>query len=435
MPWKVSVSLLMLPVWAAAASTETSGPAYSVNDLVKLAVERNRELLAIRQKVAEARGLLRQAGVRPAASILFGGATGGATGKPLGSSGEEEYSATYSQPVELGGKRVKRVQVAGSAVGLAEAELADRTLRLTTEIKLRFLDGVTEGDRQEALDRLIRSYRESLKLIEARVQQGDAAPLDSQLLLVEVNRAEAQRRTVAGRIQVVLSDLRRLCGFGASDRLVLTREAQAGGNLAYALADLQRQALQQRPDLRAARIEEERGSADVSLTEAQGRPDVTLSAQYALRNGTIGGLYGYTSSGQLAPLRDRDNILSFGVSVPLLTRRRNLGNIEAASARAVASRTLRQHLETSIPIEVQAAWQHWEASGQSLSILDSGVLRQSEKNLDVIRQAYSLGQLRLLDVLNEQRRLIDTQMTYIEAESDLRRGLIELERAVGGDLK
>lgn len=431
MPWKVSVLLLMLPVWAVAASKGTTGPAYSVNDLVKLAVERNRELLAVRQKVAEARGLLRQAGVRPAAAIQFGGATG----RPLGSPGEEEYSATYSQPVELAGKRAKRLQVAEKAVGLAEAELADRSLRLALEIKLRFLDAVTDEARQAALERLIESYRESLRLIEARVLQGDAAPLDRQLLLVEVSRTEAQKRTVAGRVQVALSDLRRLCGFGASEPLMLQPEARAGGKLAYALADLQRQALEQRPDLCAARLEEERGAADVSLTEAQGRPDVTLSAQYSLRNGTIGDLYGTTASGQLAPLKDRDNILSFGVSIPVLTRRRNLGNIEAASARAAMSRTLRQHLEASVPLEVQAAWQHWEAADQSFSILDSGVLRQSDKNLDVIRQAYALGQLRLLDVLNEQRRLIDTQMTHIEAESDVRRGFIELERAVGGDLK
>jgi cobalt-zinc-cadmium efflux system outer membrane protein len=165
----------------------------------------------------------------------------------------------------------------------------------------------------------------------------------------------------------------------------------------------------------------------------QGRPDVTLSAQYALRNERIGDLYGLNAAGQPAPLKDRDNILSFGVSIPLLTRRRNLGNIEAAAARVVGSRTLRQHLEATIPLEVKAAWQHWDAAAQSLNILDSGVLRQSEKNLDVIRQAYALGQLRLLDVLNVQRRLIDTQMTYIEAESDVRRGFIELERAVGGD--
>lgn len=431
MPWKVSVSLLMLPLWAMAAPPQPSVQTYAVNDLIQTAVARNRQLLAVRQRVVEARGLLRQAGIRPPSSLQFGGATG----RPLGSPGKEEYSAAYSQPVEMGGKRDKRLQVAEKGVGLAEAELAERTLRLATEIKLRYLDAVTDEARLAVLDRLIGTFRESLKLIEARVREGDAAPLDSQLLLVEVGRADAQKRTVAGRIQVALTDLRRLCGFGAAESLVLAAVPGRDGKLAYPLPDLERQAVGQRPDLRAARLEEERGAAEVSLTEAQGRPDVTLSAEYALRNDRIGDLYGTTAAGQPAALRDRDNVVSFGVSIPILTRRRNLGNMEAAGARAAASRTLRQHLEASIPLEVQAAWQHWNAAAQSLNILDGGVLRQSATNLDVIRQAYALGQLRLLDVLNEQRRLIDTQMTYIDAESDVRRGFIELERAVAGDLK
>lgn len=431
MPWKVSVALLLLPLCTPAASPQSGGQVYAVNDLIQTAVEKNRELLALRQKAAEARGMLRQAGVRPASTLQFGGGTG----SPLGSPGKEEYSAGYSQPIETGGKRDKRIMFAEKGVLLAETELTERTLRLATEIKLRYLDAVTDQAKLVALDRLSGTFRESLKLIEARVQQGDAAALDSQLLLVEINRADAQKRIVAGRIQVALSDLRRLCGIGVSDPLVLGDPAHLDGNRAYALAELQRQAVEQRPDLHAAKLEEERGAAEVTLAEAQARPDVTLSAQYALRNERIGDLYGLTASGQQAPLKDRDNTVSFGVSFPLLTRRKNLGNIEAAAARAVGSRTLRQHLEATIPLEVQAAWQHWDAATQSLRILDTGVLKQSEKNLDVIRQAYALGQLRLLDVLNEQRRLIDTQMAYADAESDVRRGLIELERAVGGDLK
>jgi len=431
MPWKVSAVLLLLPLSTMAAPPPSSGQAYAVNDLIRSAAEKNREILALRQKVAEARGLLRQAGARPASSLQLGGATG----SPLGSPGKEEYSAAYSHPIETGGKRDKRILVAEKGVLLAETELADRTLRLATEIKLRHLDAVTDQAKLAALDRLAGTFRESLKLIQARVQQGDAAALDSQLLLVEINRAEAQKRIVAGRIQVALSDLRRLCGIGAFDPLVLRDPVHLDRNAAYTLADLQKQAIEQRPDLRAAKLEEERGAAEVTLVEAQGRPDVTLSAQYALRNERIGDLYGLTASGQRAPLKDRDNIVSFGLALPLFTGRKNLGNIEAAAARAVGSRTLREHLEATTPLEVQAAWQHWEAAAQSLGILDTGVLKQSEKNLEVIRQAYALGQLRLLDVLNEQRRLIDTQMAYSDAESEVRRGLIELERAVGGDLK
>jgi cobalt-zinc-cadmium efflux system outer membrane protein len=421
----------MLPFCVTAVPPRLSGQAYAVNDLIQTALERNRELAAVRQRVAEARGLLKQAGVRPASSLQLGGVTG----RPLGSPGKEEYSAGYSVPVELGGKRDRRLQVADKLVGLAEAELAERTLKLATEIKLRYLDAVTDEARLAALDRLIGAYRESLALIDARIKQGDAAPLDSQLLLVEVNRVEAQKRTVAGRVQVARADLRRLCGIEAAEPLTLTGAAALDEKVAYTLADIQHKALEQRPDLRIAKLQEERSAADVNLAEAQGHPDVTLSAQYSLTNDRIGDLYGLTASGQTALLKDRDNILSFGVSIPLFSRRRNRGNIEAAAARAVGSRSLRQYLEASIPLEVEAAWQHWDAAAQSLTILNAGVLRQSQKNLDVVRQAYALGQLRLLDVLNEQRRLIDTEMAYIDAELDVRRGAVELEQAAGGDLK
>jgi cobalt-zinc-cadmium efflux system outer membrane protein len=67
--------------------------------------------------------------------------------------------------------------------------------------------------------------------------------------------------------------------------------------------------------------------------------------------------------------------------------------------------------------------------------LNRGVLAESEKNLSVIRQAYNLGQLRLLDVLNEQRRLLETQLSYIDSEAELARSVAELERAAGGELK
>jgi outer membrane protein, heavy metal efflux system len=429
MPWKVSLAVF-LPMCALSAQPQPGERTYNVNELIQTATDRNREVLALRQGVAEARGLLRQAGARPAPSLQFEAATG----SPFGSPGKEEYAAGYSQPLETGGKRDKRIQAAEIGVRRAEAEVAERINRLATDIKLRYTDVIADQARLQAFGRLIESYRQSLHLLDARVQQGDAAPLDRQLLAVEVSRVEAQKRTVEGRLLVALSDLRRLCGFRAAEPLGLSTDRRAEAPT-LTLDDLQKQALEQRPDLRASRLDEQRSEAEVTLAEARGRPDLTLSAQYALRNERMGNLYGLTPAGQLAPIQDRDSIISFGLNIPILTRRKNQGNIEAAVARASGSRTLREHLEATIPIEVQAAWQHWDAATQSLRILDAGVVNQSEKNLEVMRQAYELGQLRLLDVLNEQRHLIDTRMAFIDSETEVSRALIELERAVGGDLK
>jgi cobalt-zinc-cadmium efflux system outer membrane protein len=406
------------------------GQAYSADDLIRIAAAKSRALQALEQRVAEARGLLRLAGVRPGPSLEFDGATG----KPLGSPGKEEFSAGYSHPIEISGKRDKRIRVAEKAVELAEAELAEQSHRLIREIKLQYLDAINEQAKLDTLERLLEAYRESLKLTQARVEHGDAAPLEAQLLAVDLNRTVAQRSAANGRLQLALSNLRRLCVIDPGKPLSLTA-AEPVRTARYAAADLQRRALELRPDLRIARLAEEQGSAEVALTEAQSRPDLTLSARYSHRNERFNDLYGIDSAGRPAPLRDSDNILSAGISIPLFTGRRNAGNVQAAAARANTARLLRQHLEAAIPLVVEAAWQRWAAAEESLGILSTGVVRQSEKNLEVIRQAYTLGQLRLLDVLNEQRRLIDTELGFIEAEFEVKRALVELEQAVGGDLK
>ncbi|MGH9785182.1 MAG: TolC family protein, partial [Terriglobia bacterium] len=95
----------------------------------------------------------------------------------------------------------------------------------------------------------------------------------------------------------------------------------------------------------------------------------------------------------------------------------------------------REHLEGVIRLEVEAAFRRWEAANRALEILNHGVIGPSEKNLAVVREAYSLGQLRILDVLNEQRRLIDTQLAYLDAQSELFQSFAELERAAGGSIQ
>ena len=421
----------MLPICVWTAAGQTGSARYGAGELVRMAVEKNRELSAVRQRVAEARGQLKQAGVRPAPSVQIGGATG----SPLGSPGREEYSAGYTQPVELGGKRGKRVEAAEQWVAQAEAELAERTLGLATEVKQQYAEAVTEREKLASLEKVIEAYRGSAGLLEARVKEGDAAALDLQLLRVEASRAEAQRSDAAGRVKAAEWELRRLCGLEAGEALALAEPEEARGRRSYAMGELKKLALERRPELALARAEEARSAAEARLAEAQGRPDITISVEYALRNERFGNLYGQTAAGAVAALRDRDNVISGGVSIPLFAKRRNAGNLEAAAARAVGARDRRQYLEVAIPLEVQAAWERWRAAAEALGILEGAVVRQAEKNVEVMQQAYELGQLRLLDVLNERRRLMETQVARAGAEGAARRRWIELERAVGGELK
>ena len=424
-----------LLLWAAAcmcaapahsqAPTDTFGP----NDLVTQALARNRDLLAARQRLAEAQALLRQAGVRlaPTVEIEVG------TGRLLGTRGEGEYSTGFFYPLETAGKRQKRVDVAEFGLGLAEAEVAERTRQLSFEVKRRAAELVAAKRKQDATQRLLDLSRESYQITKTRVDQGDAAPLEQQLLSTELSRVEVQQASFAGRASAALLDLGQIVGLALNETLTLRDDATAAVD-DVSLETLRERARANRPDLRGARLLEQQATAEVVLERAQGRPDVTASAKYSLRNSFFE-QYVLSAGGAPTQLRDRDNVLTVGLSVPLFTKRRNQGNVEAAVAREHAARLHREYLETTLPLEVEASYRRWASAQRALSLFQRGVVEQSERNLAVIRQAYTLGQLRVLDVLAEQRRLIDTELAYIDAQTDLAQSTAELERAIGGSLR
>jgi outer membrane protein, heavy metal efflux system len=399
----------------------------TLEDLVRTSLEKNRDVLALRQRVAQARGLARQAGVRPAPSVE----AEGVSGSPFRSPGDQEFSAGFVQPVETFGKRKNRVRVADIAIELAQTELDDRSTKIAYEIEMGYLSVLYEREHIAVLERVSDSLRESHRLTDARVREGDAAPLEAQLLAVEQSRADAQRSEAAGRLAYAELDLRRLCGLAASDSLPAIGPA-TGGRSALSLEQLIARALEKRPDVRTARLVEQQGGAQTALAKSEAHPDVTVSARYRYLRESFGDKFGLTSSGAPTPIRDQFNSLSIGVSLPLVSQRRNQGAIEAAASGAASARLRREHLESTIPLEVRSAYERWSAAQRTRDLLRDGVVGQSNKNLAVVREAYQLGQLRMMDVLNEQRRLTDSELAYLDARVEVARALADLERATGG---
>lgn len=428
MVWR-QVCLLAFLCGAKGVFGQSSGAASGVELLIEQALRQNREILATQQRVAEARGWLRQAGARPAPTLEVNTATG----RALRSQGESEYTVGYFQPLETGGKRAKRMLAAEQAVAVAEAELAERGRLLAYDIKSRHIEVIASQRKVEAIARISSVNREAYRLVDARVQRDDAAPLERQLLLVELNRTEAQGSVAGGQARAALVELRRTAGIAVEGAFTPPSQFDRPPPVAATLEGLQRRALDLRPDLRAVRALASQAAAEFAVARAQGSPDVTLSAQYARRYEQLDDPVRLSSPGTPLSLTDQDNVLIFGISVPLGTRGRNKGNVEAATAREHAARLRVEQLMISIPLEVEAAWTRQEAASRAAAILNGGVLDEAKKNLSVIRQAYQLGELRLLDVLAEQRRLLETELSVIDAEAELARSRAELERAVGGD--
>jgi cobalt-zinc-cadmium efflux system outer membrane protein len=375
----------------------------------------------------EARGLLRQAGVRPAPTLVVGGASG----RPLGTVGEQEFSASMSREIETAGKRSKRLQLAETQLALAASEYDERARQLRYDILARYAEYAGHERRLQVFDSLIGLSRRSLELIRARVEKGDAAVLEQNLMMVEISRVDAQRSAASGGLQAARLDISRLAGLESGDTWTVAAPPIPARIPLDALIS---RAMEQRPDLRMLRLARQLGEAETALAEAEARPNLSLSAGYSRFTSRFDDQFGLLPSGQVTQLRDRDDILQVGLSLPLFSRKRNLGNIEASMARARAAQLRVEYLERAIPLEIDAAWRRFESSRAALTSLDAQAIALGQKNLEVIRQAYQLGQLRLLDVLAEQRRVLDLQLAAIEVQAELRRSLAELEKVVGGPI-
>jgi cobalt-zinc-cadmium efflux system outer membrane protein len=178
--------------------------------------------------------------------------------------------------------------------------------------------------------------------------------------------------------------------------------------------DATARALASRPDLLAARAAESLAESRIEEARASGRADAEVRAGYQrMRVGY--GLSGIDDAGRLAPIDDTFHSVTFGVSVTLPVRDRNVGAIEAASAELEAAKRRREFLELTVRREVAAAYAAYEATARASEIYRVGVRGQAGQNLTVIRQTYELGAKTLLDYIGEQRRYIELEDDYVDS--------------------
>jgi len=412
---------------AASYVSETFG--VNVDKVVESALVRNAELLAVRQRAAEASGLLLQSGLRPNPGFDVSVANG----TILNSPGEREFTLGYAHTFELGGKRERRVEVGRLGTELARFAITDRERLLRADVKSRYGEALAAVRNLETAEGLLEVNRQSYRIAEARTQQGEGARLEQALLQVEVNRIESDRLLFANQVERAILELKTLAGMNLDEPLRLNGKL-APQSLTVSLPQIIEQALAARPDLQAARLEEKLGDAEIQLAKTEAVPNLIALGRYSRVSSRFDQLGLASIGGAFVPIRDTDNLVTAGVSITLPTRNRNQGNIQAAVARREAARLRRQFVEQVVRREVVAALSRYETALRALKVFDQGVIQQSQENLRVLRAAYQLGELRLLDVINEQRRLLDTQKAYTELLKESYLSLVDLERAVGSPL-
>jgi cobalt-zinc-cadmium efflux system outer membrane protein len=402
------------------AQLDLSSP-LTLDRVVARVLERNLAIEAARYRVESARAGQIGARLRPNPSLTVTAENFKVAGtSPFTVPFDRLYEVgpTYSQPIELGGKRRLRMEVADLGVSFAEAQLSDATRQRLAEVKRAFYDATLARQNLELTLEQLGFFDELVKFNQVRLEEGAIA--GSELLKVKLERVKFSSAISQARLTLRQTGIRLLELLGETN---LETPVSVAGELDLApaalpvpdLAALKQRALGNRPDLQAAERNVMLSERRIALEKARGVPDITPFA-------------GYKRVGV-------DNTLTFGVTIPLRVNNKNQGEIARAVADEKVAEAEAGLVRNRVLAEVESAYRAYETARAQVETFQSELLKQADESRDVAQFAYREGATDLLPLLEAQRTRVDIRQQYLRALYDYRISVTLLEAAVGGEIK
>jgi cobalt-zinc-cadmium efflux system outer membrane protein len=326
-----------------------------------------------------------------------------------------KYAYTVAQPLELGGKRGKRIAVSDATIRAGEAEVAVSVLDVRAAVRRAYFDRVA-ADARLVLEGELRDL--AVRVVDAARQRFDAgsAPrlefVQSQLALAQVENevAAARAESLAARMQ-----LNALLGLPLDAASAVTTALDGGTLPALDTAISRAEGASAELALAERRIEEQR--AKIDLARAMQVPDVTPEAAITQNNEPEFG------TGWRAAVT---------VGVPVFTRHK--AGVQLESATLAQLETERNATRARIQGEVASAAALAQSNLDQYQRYRDQILPQA---LDVERMAedsYKLGQTGIAAFLQALQATRDVRLRALQAGADFQRTLADLERAIGAPL-
>jgi cobalt-zinc-cadmium efflux system outer membrane protein len=140
---------------------------------------------------------------------------------------------------------------------------------------------------------------------------------------------------------------------------------------------------------------------------------------------------GFSPSGGVEPIHGVFQNVAAGVRVTLPIFDRGQGTLAAARARELAATQVLAERRLAADGEQAAAAARLEAAQSALGAYADDTRALARRNLDVVRETYTLGRATLLDVLSEQRRYLDFEAAYTATLAEAFAAATDVERAKG----
>jgi outer membrane protein, heavy metal efflux system len=388
----------------------------TMDEVVRIALENNFEVRALRVEEEVAKGQLEKAqllfGANPAIERSFS-----RKDRPdvEGGGRYTNYGVKLSQEFEIAGQRGLRIELAKKNLSKVLLEVRDKERMLVYEVKDRFARALALKKKEELTRRVVGLQEELLNFTRIRYSAGSVSGLEVTLAEVELGKAKKDLLSAERESKESLLALQGVIGLSKDAGFTADGELSPYG---YPLPDkevLKERAAASRPDIMAASLDVDRSLKAIDLVKREVIPNITLGGFYnkdEQRNET-----GITAS----------------VSIPLFNRKQ--AEKAEAQARASQAKIRRAGLEKGLEREIEDAYSNLAYSLTELDLFKKEIVTKSLENLNLLNFAFKEGKISFFDVRIAQKDTLEIQFSYLDTTLRAQRWIYAIERAAGGYLQ
>jgi cobalt-zinc-cadmium efflux system outer membrane protein len=399
-------------------ASESGRPHITFGEYVTQVLRSNLALALQKSTVDLSKAAVTSARVTPDWSVDFGFPTFDISnqGQPT------NFSTGLNIPVELGGKRGKRVRAALADVSTAGFDYEDAVRRLRATAAGAFIASLSTRSILQSSLKSLGEFDRIVEVNEQRLRVGDIGEIE--LMQSRVDRDQFKAGVISAQADVYSADLALAQQLGQADKLSTAQLPVPAGSLEVPIRtfdpdQLVAIALQRRSDVLSRQRAVDAASLRIQVAQANLVPDLGVS-----------GSYSHTGTGTGGFVQPPDNTLGASLSINLpFSRWRHQGEIEAARASRTQAELQLRSAQIQVESEVRDAYSRYQASVSRLKLYQGGVLKEADRVLQARLYAYQRGGASLLEVIEAQKTSAAIYLAYSQALADHANALVTLEEA------
>lgn len=392
-----------------AQDTNTTTEYLTVEDAVEIAINNNPIIKSKKHNVEAATGRIRQAHVLPNPELnLF---TEEAPTNEIGLN-ESQNMVSLSQKLEIGGKRGLRTDVAKKEKTILGLDVQTAIWNITAKTKKAFFDLLTAQDELNLAKKTVEIAMSLKSLSDKRFEAGDIARLGVlkagvELSNAKINVVEAERNmfNATKRLQTSMgtigTPLQKLVPIPVTDVPLLKLEK------------LEELLIENYPALQAQKNIVDLSLLKVKEAKRKRIPDIDFSVGYKRLSAT-----------------DNDT-LQAGITLPLPFFNRNQGNIIEANELSYKAKYDEMIVRNELLLQLNDAFSMYASTRELVRSFVDTIIPQAKESLKIAKQGYEHGEFDYMDVLDAQRTLATTNVSYLKISNELFSSITEIEKLVG----